>query len=245
MNYSQKFLEKEKLCERKTTRVFKSLLKLDEEILDFYHSLFPKISAVSLKKDLSMQDIAILLINAKMLKGYFCLANLAKKGSYCEFQSILRNVYELDYLVEYLIKNPEKVDDWWKGEGIKHRTVANNLEIHEKIRRFYGLMCDFTHPNIDGAFYNLRVGESCHEIDFILYPDYHKPTAYASLISLLTFSYGGMNQFFTYFKKFEGFNSKDMEVQKNQLSKKVGKKIEIWNKYCDDPKNKIFPIQRY
>jgi hypothetical protein len=242
MKFTQTFLSKEEKCERKTNTSLKSTLTLNEELLNFYYDLYEKQLNDS-ERDLSLQDLSILIIHTKILKSFNCLTGLLKRGHYSECQSIQRDVYELTYLAEYLIKNPDKVDPWFHGEEIKHRHVAKNLDLPNAIREMYGLMCDFTHPNIKGARSNLIVGYTDEQIFFKTLPEFHKPTAHGLLMQQISFIYVSINQFFPYFEKYNNFNSDD-EKQISNFYEKWQKKRRYWEKLLSESDYEMFPISR-
>jgi hypothetical protein len=236
MEFTHKFLLNEQKCERKTIAALKGILSFNDELLNFYFNFYKKLS--NFDENVSLQDLSIILIHIKMIKTYYCLSDLLKKGHYCEFQSLQRDVFELAYLSEYLIKNPDMVDPWFCGEQINHSHVANNLDIPNGIRKLYGMMCDYTHPNIKGARGNLILGQS----DFIGFqetPEFHKSTAYALMAIQITFMYGAIELFYNHFKKFGVF---DQDTEK-QMKLKLNKKISYWIKFSEKSEDKIFPIQ--
>jgi len=240
MVFTQNFLSHEKKCERKTIATLKTTLELNEELLNFYFNLYEKQSNDS-ERDISLQDLSILIIHIKIIKTLNCLSGLLKRGHYCECQSIQRDVFELIYLSEYLMKNPEKVEPWFKGEQIKHGHVANNLDLPIEIRQLFGLMCDYTHPNIHGAKGNLILGHADYQIYFKEVPEFHKATANALIIQQISFMYTSMNLFFKYFQKHNNFNSDDGK-QIEKIKNKWGKKVNSWVKSNSNPDHEIFPI---
>lgn len=165
---------------------------------------------------------------------------MLKKGHYCECQSIQRDIFELFYLSEYLIKNPDKVDPWLHGVQIKHSHIAKELDLPEPIRDMYGLMCDYTHPNIHGAQSNFLLGPSCEQIFFKDVPEFHKPTAHGLLLQQICFIYCSTCQFFQHFEKYNVFDANDKK-NLNELYIKWQNEFQYWEKLCDDSDYEMFP----
>ncbi|WP_292369058.1 hypothetical protein [Methanoregula sp. UBA64] len=239
MEYIQTFSLHEQKCMKKTAKSLKSTLRLNEEILNFYFNLILKQSNDD--TDIPLQDFSIMIIHSKILKISTCLSTLLLKGNYCEFQSLQRDVFELHYLSEYLIKNPEKVDPWFEGESIKHSHVSKNLEIPLAMKQLYGMMCDYTHPNFNGIKGNLLL-EHDDIVNFNTYPEFHKPTARALVVMQNVLLYSAMDLFFKQFKKFNNFNLED-EKQLKQIRSRLGKSSKAWIKYSYNPENEIFPMK--
>jgi len=240
MEYTQLFLSHEKKCERDTISSLKTQLELTENLLNFYYSIYKKQSEDS-ETDLTLLDLALLIIHTRILKGFSCLFGLLKRGHYCECQSLQRDLFELIYLCEYLLKNPEKVDNWWHGEEIKHRHVANDLELDEPIRKMYGSMCDFTHPNIKGARSNLVLEPSSRQIFFRCNPVFHLATAHGLLIQQISFLYISTRQLFYHFEKYNHFNSDDEQTIQNFYGEWQKERVE-WENLMSEGDYDMFPI---
>jgi hypothetical protein len=240
MEYTQLFLSHEKKCECDTLSSLKPQLELTEKTLNFYYSLYKKQSDDS-ETNLTLQDLALLVIHTRILNGSNCLFGLLKRGEYCECQSLQRDVFELIYLCEYFLKNPEKVDDWWYGKEIKHRHVANDLELDESIRKMYGVMCDFTHPNIKGARSNLVLEFPSKQIYFKCNPEFHKPTAHALLIQQISFLYISSRQLFYHFGKYNHFDSDDEQTIQNFYNEWQKERIN-WENLMSEGEYEMFPI---
>jgi hypothetical protein len=240
MEYSHLFLSNEESCERDTISSLQPQLDSTERLFNFYFSLYYRQSDDS-ETDYSSLDLALLVIHTRIISGFNCLFGLLKRGHYCECQSIQRDIFELIYLCEYLTKNPEKVDPWWHGEEIKHRHVANNLELPESVRKMYGSMCDFTHPNIKGARSTLVLQPSLEQIYFKYIPEFHKPTAHALLIQQITFMFTSTRQFFQHFEKFNHFTSEDKVIFDNFYDEWQKERI-LWENLVSEGDYEMFPI---
>ena len=123
----------EKHCEAQSRHQLKSKIQLMEEMLIFYKNLIEKQNKD--ETNLELYEFATMLIHVKIFKTIYCNIDLLKKGHYNEFQSLFRDVFELIFLSQYIIKNPEKAGPWLDGEQISHGPVANSLKLPKEIGR--------------------------------------------------------------------------------------------------------------
>jgi hypothetical protein len=236
MDFIQKVSQFENYCEHQTRIQLESNLNLLEEMLNFYSNLLEK--QIKDKTDIKTHELAIILIHAKMIKTLNCNSDLLKKGHYNEFRSLLRDVFELIFLSQYIIVNPEKGEPWLDGEEIKHRHVANTLNLPTDIREIYGMLCDYTHPNFNGTKENLIMDKKSEDIDFLRVPIFRKKIAKLLIILQIHFAFMAINQFFVCFKKYNNFN-KDDEKQLKQIKLKLPKQKNSWTHYCRELKIEV------
>jgi hypothetical protein len=164
MEFIQEVSLSENYCEHQTRSKLKSNLNFLEEILNFYCNLLKK--QIKDETDIKIHEFAIILIHVKIIKTLNCNTDVLKKGHYSEFRSLLRDVFELTFLSQYLMMNPEKADPWLNGEEIRHRHVANALNLPIETREIYGSLCSYTHPDFKSAKDNLLLDKNNENIDF-------------------------------------------------------------------------------
>jgi hypothetical protein len=70
--------------------------------------------------------------------------------------------------------NPEKADSWLDGAQYGFGYIANPLNLPTEIRENYGMLCDYTHPNFNGAVGNLMIDKKSKDIDFLMIPIFQK-----------------------------------------------------------------------
>jgi hypothetical protein len=233
MEFIQVVSQCENYCEHQTRSQLKLNLNFLEEILNFYGNLLKK--QIKDETDIKTHEVAILLIHTKIIKTLNCNSGLLTKGHYSEFRSLLRDVFELTFLSQYIMKNPEKAEPWLDGEQFGHRHVANTLNLPTEIREIYGMLCDYTHPNFNGAKENIILDKKSEDIDFLMIPIFRKEIAKPLIIIQIHFAFMAINQFFVCFKKYNNFNNDD-EKQLKRIKNKLPKQVNSWSKYCRELK---------
>jgi hypothetical protein len=233
MEFIQEVSQLENYCEHQTRSQLKSNLNFLEEILNFYYNILQK--QINDETDIKTHELAIILIHAKIIKTLNCNSDLLKKGHYSEFRSLLRDVFELTFLSQYIMMNPEKADPWLDGGQIGHRLVANTLNLPTEIREIYGMLCDYTYPNFNGVKENLILNKKKEDIGFLMIPIFRKKIAKALVLMQIHFAFMAINQFFVCFKIYKNFN-KDDEKQLKRIKNKLPKQLNSWTQYCREVK---------
>lgn len=236
MEFIQEVSLSENFCEHQTCSELKSNLNFLEGILNFYNNLLHK--QINDETDIKIHELALILIHVKILKTLNCDLILLKKGHYSEFRSLLRDVFELTFLSQYLMNNPEKAEPWLNGEEIRHRHVANALNLPTETREIYGTLCSYTHPDFKSAKENLILDKNSENIDFLTISIYQKIVAKTLVIMQIQFACMAMNQFFVCFKKYNNFNTDD-EKKMERIKNKLPKQVNSWRKYCRELKIEI------
>jgi hypothetical protein len=221
-------------CKVQTERQLKSKLELMDELLTFYNNLIEKQNRD--ESDIQLNEFAIMLIHVRILKISICNVGLLKKGHYNEFQSLLRDVYELVFLSQYLIEHPEKAEFWFDGNQINHRTIANSLKLPEEMRQIYASLCDYTHPNMRSVFKHWTLSKRQHEFNFYLISIFQRKVAKKLIILQLNFIFIGINQFSELFKRYQNFDKGD-EKQYLRIKNKIAKLENAGINYCFNLKN--------
>jgi hypothetical protein len=219
----------EKHCEAQSCYQLKSKLNLLEELLIFYDNLLEKQDKD--KINLKLHEFAIMLIHVKIFKTINCNTGLLKRGHYNEFQSLLRDVYELIFLSQYIVKNPGEAERWLDGEQINHGPVANSLKIPNDVKKIYGSLCDYTHPNMKGVAKNWTKPTKYGDMHFYLISIFQRKISKNLIIMQIYFTFMAINLFFNCFKVYQNFDIND-EKQLNRLKKKLPKLEDSWAKFC-------------
>jgi hypothetical protein len=147
---SDYFLSQEKTCEDETIKIFKRENNFQKKLLNFYIKILKGIKKNDRLHILDIQDLSILILNLRIINSLSCNRILINKGYYHDAFSILRIIHESRYLSEYFIDNPEEAERWIDGAQIGHKEVIEKLGIPAHYNAIYGMLCDFTHSNIDG-----------------------------------------------------------------------------------------------
>ncbi|MFA4850481.1 MAG: DUF5677 domain-containing protein [Methanoregula sp.] len=201
MEFIKELYWSEKHCEAQSRHQLKSKIQLMEEMLIFYKDLIEKQNKD--ETNLELCEFATILIHVKIFKTIYCNIDLLKKGHYNEFQSIFRDAFELIFLSQYIIKNPEKADSWLDGEQISHGPVANSLKLPQEIREIYASLCDYTHPNMKSAAKNMVLSKRYGEFDFYFISIFQNKLAKKLIIMQIYFTFLAINKFFDCFKNFK------------------------------------------
>lgn len=221
----------ENYCEARTCALQKSNLQLSEELLNFYHDIYTK--QIKDEKDVNTFELAIILIHGKIIRTLQSNLDLIKKGHYSEFRSLLRDTIELIFLSKYLMVHPERGDLWLDGEQIGFGFIADKLNLPIIIRKTYGELCDFTHPNFHGTKENIILDGKKEDIDFLLVPMFRRKIVKSLILLQISFTLIAVIHFFICFKKYDNF-SKDDEKKLKRLQKKLSKPVNSLTKYCEE-----------
>jgi hypothetical protein len=153
---------KEYICAKKTHEIFKNEIFMQNELLVFYATLL-KERKVERDHICDVQEISILLLNAEMINSMWCNLSVLINGYYHDSFVITRNIHESMHLCKYFLKNPKEASEWLNGKQISHKKVIKNLKIDQNQQDIYGILCNFTHPNIKGSIADLVLRE--HNVD--------------------------------------------------------------------------------
>jgi len=229
MEFFDLLLASEVHCEAQSCHQLKSKLKLLEELLSFYNELLEKQDKDN--RDLKLNEFAIILIHVKIFRTLYCNIGLLKKGHYNEFQSLLRDVFELIFLSQYIDKNPKEAERWLDGEQINHGPVSRALKLPHYIEEIYGSLCDYTHPNLKSVAKNWSYPNKSGDMHFYTISIFQRKTSKNLIIFQVYFAFMAIEQFFNCFKVYQNFDKND-EIRLNRLKMKLPKVDDLWAKYC-------------
>jgi hypothetical protein len=187
------------------------------------------------------QDVAIFVLNARIINSLACLQNLIQKGYYNDSFAILRNVHQSIWICNYLIKYPNKVDYWLDGGQISYKSIKDDLNPPEIYQQLFGRWSDYVHSNVDSTIdhflfgYNDEISKAKKEdiirTDIRVNPMFNKYIVDNLLIAIVLLSLESMESFYKYFNKYYWINfDSHYEEEKNELIKKVSNISKSWKK---------------
>jgi hypothetical protein len=237
MTQDHVYSAQESECEEKTLNEFSQQLDFFEELADFFLYILSEINQEG--KDhlppYNEQDMAVMFLSSKILKSLTCLRNTTKFGYYSESMHILRNVHETEYLCQYILKDPNVAEIWWKRKRIPHSKVIKELSIPEGIQKMYGVLCDHTHSNISSFIRDMSLEKDILSIR--VSPVYRKKTAYFLIIYQLLLTLISMKNCFNHFQKYQFFNFDSSDKQQiKALEERYSIIIEDWFSYSERTK---------
>ncbi len=120
----------------------------------------------SYKENQKNEMVAISICIVRIYKTLNVMKDILIKGYYSEAFSLLRNVEEVDVLITYFEKKPDKALSWMKSEfKPKYGNMCDELGLKTQINKtHYKSLCEHTHPNFDGnLFLNWDVDDKIKE----------------------------------------------------------------------------------
>ncbi|MBI4744089.1 MAG: hypothetical protein HY776_04645 [Actinobacteria bacterium] len=118
-----------------------------QRAMQLYLNMFSLIGESSLKKN---EQIVNLMLYSRIFNHLETAWQLLLFGYYVESVIIIRSMVETIWLTEYIIKFPEKANDWLAGKQIKPGIVRNSLENKKERAEIYDILCHFAaHPTLD------------------------------------------------------------------------------------------------
>jgi len=133
MREIDEFLFEEQKCEKSIYHKFKPKIDLAEDLIDTYINLFSKTTDLGKRQELD--TLAILIINAKMIKSLNCALEILKRGYYIECNSILRDAYETHFLSKYLMKYPQEAEKWlFENRKIPNSEIRKKLHVSDEFK---------------------------------------------------------------------------------------------------------------
>lgn len=112
------------------------------------------------KETQNNEKVAISICVMKIYKTLKVMYDTLIKGYYSETISLLRNIVELQVLIKYFEKKPEKANLWLQNKfEPKYGNMCDELGFEKTGRTaHYKMLCEHTHPNFKGnLFFNWNI----------------------------------------------------------------------------------------
>ncbi len=203
------FSSLETKCENQTLKLFKKQLLVYEKLLDFYFHISNQVK-YSGKHVIDEQDLAIIVLNYRIINSISSCLVLMKKGYYNDAFSVLRTIQESNNLCKYFMQNPKAVTKWVDGKQIEPKEVKRELCISTSDNQAYGLLSDFTHTNFPAIEdhllldkkYKINKKDDSTKLDIRRGPRFNKKTVNISITWLWFETNKSMENFYNYFNKY-------------------------------------------
>lgn len=129
-----------------------------EKAMQLYLNMFNLIGESNLEKN---EQIVNLMLYSRIFNHLETAWQLLLFGYYVESVIIIRSMVETIWLTEYIVKFPDKANDWLAGREIKPGIVRNSLDNKKERAEIYDVLCRFAaHPtldSIDADYENARI----------------------------------------------------------------------------------------
>lgn len=167
-NISQRFQEE-----------FKNLYSLFKSLSDIYLNTVKKLQVKLDLPEIQPKDEVTFLLAARIFNHSLSSFILLERGMLIDAASIIRQVLETQWLLEYFYKYPDKVKSWMEGKRITPSEVRRNLQLDQERSLLYGEYCRMTHNSIEAAKYFSGVQE---DSNYIVFGGYYNPVFIEQLL---------------------------------------------------------------
>ena len=132
---------------------FKNLYSLFKSLSDIYLNTVKKLKVKLDLPEIEPKDEVTFLLTARIFNHSLSSFILLERGMLIDAASIIRQVLETQWLLEYFYKYPDRVKGWMEGKRIKPSEVRRNLQLDQERSLLYDEYCKMTHNSIEAAKY--------------------------------------------------------------------------------------------
>jgi hypothetical protein len=138
-------------------------------------------------KSISNQKLPILILGTRNFRLIQSSNNALMCGFYDSSLVLLRQIYENNLLMQYLVQNENESEEWLKGKQFRPATLRKKINDNSGTYRFLSDMC--THANVECLFSGVFSKVEGDRVSITYFPEFNEPYARVSIQTQIMFSW--------------------------------------------------------